>query len=78
MLNGENGECESIHTAIELLRLEKTSKIIWSNCLPTTNMVQGCSLPGIVVTRGQDLSLGLVALHPIGLSPVIQPVQIPL
>jgi len=26
----------------------------------------------------QDLALGLVELHPIGLSPLIQPIQIPL
>jgi len=30
------------------------------------------------VTKVQDLALGLVELHPIGLSPLIQPIQIPL
>jgi len=35
-------------------------------------------LPGVVVAKVQDLALGLAELHPIGLNPVIQPVQIPL
>jgi len=35
-------------------------------------------LPGVVVAKVQDLGLGLVELHPIGLTPTIQPVQIPL
>lgn len=36
------------------------------------------ALPRVVVTKVQDLSLGLLELHPIGLNRVIQPVQIPL
>ena len=35
-------------------------------------------LPGVAVAKMQDLGLGVVELHPIGLSPPIQPVQIPL
>ncbi|PKU45126.1 hypothetical protein llap_4577 [Limosa lapponica baueri] len=35
-------------------------------------------LHGVVVTQVQDSALGLVEPHPIGLSPLIQPVQIPL
>ncbi|KAK4823743.1 hypothetical protein QYF61_006012 [Mycteria americana] len=36
------------------------------------------ALHGVVVTQVQDLALGLVEPHTIGLSPLIQPVQIPL
>ena len=36
------------------------------------------ALPGVVVAKVQDPALGLVEPHPIGFSPVIQPVQIPL
>ncbi|PKU43084.1 hypothetical protein llap_6600 [Limosa lapponica baueri] len=36
------------------------------------------ALPGVGGTQGQDPALGLVEPHPIGLSPSIQPVQIPL
>ena len=36
------------------------------------------ALPGVVVAKVQDPTFGLVELHPISLSPVIQPVQIPL
>ncbi|KAJ7412648.1 hypothetical protein WISP_94987 [Willisornis vidua] len=35
-------------------------------------------LPGVVVTQGQDLALGLTEPHTIGLGPSIQPVQIAL
>jgi len=35
-------------------------------------------LPGVVVAKVQDLALACVELHPIDLSSVIQPVQIPL
>jgi len=35
-------------------------------------------LRGAVVVKGQDLPLGLLELHPIVLSPSIQPVQLPL
>ena len=35
-------------------------------------------LPGVVVAKVQDLPLGLVEPHPIGFSPAIQPIQIPL
>jgi len=35
-------------------------------------------LYGVVVTEVQDPALALVELHPTGLSPVFQPVQIPL
>jgi len=35
-------------------------------------------LPGVVVAKAQNKALGLVELHPTGLSPAIQPVQIPL
>jgi len=35
-------------------------------------------LPGVVVTKVQDSALGPVELHPIGLSPTIQPIQVPL
>ena len=35
-------------------------------------------LPGVVVARVQDTAFGPVELHPIGLSPGIQPVQNPL
>ncbi|GAB0184594.1 hypothetical protein GRJ2_000924700 [Grus japonensis] len=35
-------------------------------------------LPGVVVTQVQDLALGLVEPHTIGLHPSIQPAQIPL
>ena len=36
------------------------------------------ALPGVVVAKAQDPALGLVELHPIGLSPAIQPVHISL
>ena len=36
------------------------------------------ALPGVVVAAVQDLALDLVELLPTGLSPAIQPVQIPL
>jgi len=36
------------------------------------------ALHGVVVAKVQDLALGLVEFHPIGLSLLIQPVQIPL
>jgi len=36
------------------------------------------TLPGVVVAKVQDLALGLAELHPTGLSPAIQPAQIPL
>jgi len=36
------------------------------------------ALPGVVVDKVKDPALGLVALYSIGLSPAIQPVQIPL
>ncbi|KAK4828429.1 LOW QUALITY PROTEIN: hypothetical protein QYF61_026525 [Mycteria americana] len=36
------------------------------------------ALHGVVVTQVQDLTLGLVEPHTIGLSPSVQPVQIPL
>ena len=36
------------------------------------------ALPEVVVAKVQDPTLGLVELHPTGLSPVIQPVQNPL
>ncbi|KAK4831815.1 hypothetical protein QYF61_019245 [Mycteria americana] len=39
---------------------------------------QVCSVHGVVVTQVQDLALGLVEPHTIGLSPWIQPVQVPL
>ena len=35
-------------------------------------------LPGVAVTKVQDLALGLADLHCFGLSPEIQPFQIPL
>ncbi|KAK4817504.1 hypothetical protein QYF61_016511 [Mycteria americana] len=35
-------------------------------------------LHGVVVTQVQDLALGLVETHTVGLSPWIQPVQVPL
>jgi len=35
-------------------------------------------LHGVVVTQGQDPALGLVEPYTVGLSPSIQPVQIPL
>ncbi|TRZ17326.1 hypothetical protein HGM15179_009775 [Zosterops borbonicus] len=35
-------------------------------------------LPGVVATQGQDPELGIVEPHTTGLSPLIQPVQIPL
>ena len=35
------------------------------------------ALPGVVVAKEQNPTLSLVELHPIGLSSVIQPVQIP-
>jgi len=35
-------------------------------------------LAGVIMTKMQDPTLGLVELHPVGLSPAIQPVQIPL
>jgi len=35
-------------------------------------------MPGVVVAKVQGLALGLVELYPTGLSPAIQPVQIPL
>jgi len=36
------------------------------------------ALHGVVVTQAQDLALGLVEPHTVGLIPLIQPVQIPL
>ena len=36
------------------------------------------ALAGVVEAKVQDATLGLVGLHPIGHSPAIQPVQIPL
>ncbi|PKU32558.1 alpha-2-macroglobulin-like protein 1 [Limosa lapponica baueri] len=36
------------------------------------------ALPGVVVTEMRDPALGLIEPHPIGLGPLIQPVQIPL
>ncbi|PKU41428.1 integral membrane protein dgcr2 idd [Limosa lapponica baueri] len=36
------------------------------------------ALHGVVVTQVQDPALGLVESHPVGLGPLIQPVQIPL
>ena len=36
------------------------------------------AFPGVVVAKVQDPALGIVEFHPIGLSPVIQPAQIPL
>jgi len=36
------------------------------------------ALPGAVVTKERDSALGLTEAHPIGLSPVIQSIQIPL
>ena len=35
------------------------------------------ALPGVIVAKVQDLALGLLELHPIGLSPSVHPVQIP-
>ncbi|PKU39453.1 rna-directed dna polymerase from mobile element jockey- hypothetical protein [Limosa lapponica baueri] len=35
-------------------------------------------LHGVVVTQVQDPTLGLIEIHPVSLSPLIQPVQIPL
>ena len=35
-------------------------------------------LPEVVVAKVQDLAFGLVESHPIGFSPAIQPIQIPL
>ena len=34
-------------------------------------------LPGVVVAKLQEPALGHVELHPTGLSPAIQPIQIP-
>ncbi|TRZ08032.1 hypothetical protein HGM15179_019075 [Zosterops borbonicus] len=39
---------------------------------------QPVALPGVVVTQGQDLELGLIEPQTTGLDPLIQPVQIPL
>ncbi|PKU46678.1 hypothetical protein llap_2995 [Limosa lapponica baueri] len=36
------------------------------------------ALPGVVVTQMQDLALGLIEPHAIGLGSLIQPVQVPL
>ena len=36
------------------------------------------ALPGVVVAKAQKPAFGLVEPHPIGFSPAIQPVQIPL
>ena len=36
------------------------------------------AMPGVVMTKVQDLAFALVELHPIGLSPAILLVQIPL
>lgn len=35
------------------------------------------ALPGVVVTEVQDLALELAELHPVGLVPSIQPMQVP-
>ncbi|RMB99698.1 hypothetical protein DUI87_23700 [Hirundo rustica rustica] len=39
---------------------------------------QPAALQGIIVTQVQDPALGLTEPHPVGLGPLIQPVQIPL
>ena len=36
------------------------------------------ALPGVIAAKVQDPAFGLVESHPIGFSPAIQPVQIPL
>jgi len=38
--------------------------------------LKSVALPGVAVTKVQDLPLGLVERHPIGLRPVIQSIQI--
>ena len=35
-------------------------------------------LPGVIAAKVQDPAFGLVESHPIGFSPAIQPIQIPL
>ncbi|KAJ7427217.1 integral membrane protein dgcr2 idd [Willisornis vidua] len=39
---------------------------------------QPVALQGVVVAKVQDQALGLAKPHPIGISPSIQPVQVPL
>ncbi|PKU30089.1 hypothetical protein llap_19607 [Limosa lapponica baueri] len=52
-------------------------QVLFCQAAPAT-LPQAWSIHGVGVTQGQDLALGLVEPHPIGLRASIQPVQIPL
>ena len=66
------------HCWLTFSRLSANSPAAFTSRKLSRHCSKPVVLPGVAVAKMQDPALGLVELHPVGLSPVIQPVQIPL